>query len=127
MNNTYKTEFGIYRIDKDYINYLRTVEPHVIDPEITNWYCGPVCRKNGNRGEVEYFVPIDIQKYNKKNSFLMGFLNGVLAGIMDFKGMIPCLPDKYTKETSNEDLVNFCISSKEQIENCAKYMMYGEK
>ena len=112
-------EFGVYTISKDYINYLRKSQPCIADPEETNTYCGPVYRMDTSRGPVDYFVPIDVKEYAAKKVFLTTFHNGVLAGIMDFKIMIPCLPSNYKLDESRSNLTRFCKSEKEHIKSCA--------
>ena len=121
MNNTPVTqpEFGVYKISKDYLRFIRKTNPAVTDPDITNVYCGPVRRSETNRGPVDYFVPVDIKEYKKNSFFLMDFSDGILAGIMDFKRTIPCLPDEYEFDTSNPKLSEFCRSCKTQILECA--------
>ena len=125
MNKTPVTppEFGIYTISKNYINYLRKVDANVTDPEITNIYCGPVCRMDTKKGPTDYFVPVDVNTFNTRSGFVMAFCDGVLADLMDFKRMIPCLPTEYKLNASNSKLTEFCISEKELIEECAKIVM----
>lgn len=122
MNNTSVTplKFGVYKISKDYLRFIRKTNPAVVDPESSDTYCGPVCRMETNRGPVDYFVPIDIDFYNTHTGFVTSFLNGVFAGMMDFKRMIPCSPDEYELDTSNAKLTQFCNANEQFIKNCAE-------
>ena len=122
MNNTPVTqpEFGIYKISEDYLRFISKTNPAVMDPDVTNIYCGPVYQMDTNRGFADYFVPIDVAFYNEHTGFVTSFLNGVFAGMMDFKRMIPCLPSEYELDTSNTKLTRFCNTNKQFIKNCAE-------
>lgn len=126
MNTTPLTppEFGIYTISKNYINHLRKTEPRITDPEITNTYCGPVYRMDTKRGPVDYFVPIDVDKFMSNEFVAVFFMDGIFADIMDFNTMIPCLPSEYRIDTTNDRLVQFCTTEKEHIRQCAETIIH---
>lgn len=125
MNNTPITppEFGVYTISKDYIAYLRKAEPSVMDPNATNTYCGPVARRDTERGPVDYFVPIDVGYYSSHDYFVSSFLDGVYEGVFDFTKMIPCLPSEYKYETSNEKLTKFCKNDEAMLKTYANNIL----
>lgn len=124
MNTTpsIQPEFGVYTIAKDYIAHLRKAEPLVMDPNVTNTYCGPVARRDTKRGPVDYFVPIDVEYYSSHDYFVTSFLDGVYENVFDFTKMIPCLPSEYKCETSNEKLTKFCKNDEKQLRRCAEHM-----
>lgn len=119
--------FGVYTISKNYIRFLRKAEPNVTDPELTNTYCGPVCRTDTPKGPVDYFVPIDAAKFTENEFVSVFFENGIFADIMDFKAMIPCLPSEYNIDTSNVRLTEFCNVEKEHIQQCAESVMHSNR
>lgn len=125
MNNTPVTQppFGIYQISREFIEQLRKTDSRIADPDETTTYCGPVYRKETKRGPLDFFVPVDVKTYEKTEYFLMNFREGILAGIMDFNIMIPCLPTDYKLDTSNEKLTSFCTSDRRLIQDCAEHMM----
>ena len=115
---TEKTPFEIkpcvYRISKDYIKNLRTADRNIADPEVTNRYYGPVAQINSMRGPVNLFVPID-PSYETTELFTDTFEDGVFAGIMDFKQLIPAFMPVMTIDTSNLKLIRFCENNREII------------
>lgn len=115
--------FGIYRFNHDYINALKKTDNKVIDPEILDRYCGPVYQASCEKGLVEFFVPVSYE-YETANCFALTFYDGVFAGIMDFKLMIPCVNEKLiTPDKTNNDLMIFCSQAKCHLEQCADYIM----
>lgn len=121
MSNTPVTlpEFGVYRISKDYLRFIRESNPGVEDPDFTNTYCGPVARRETNRGPVDYFVPIDVDTFAQKPYLLLKFPQGFIPMVMFFSRMIPCLPRDYELDASNTDLVAYCKYSRDTIEKHA--------
>lgn len=125
MNNTPVTqpEFGIYQISREFIEHLRKTDPRIADPNETTTYCGPVYRKETKRGPLDYFVPVDVKTFEETEYFLMNFRDGILADVLDFNIMIPCLPADYKFDDSNAKLSEFWISAELLVRDCAEYMM----
>lgn len=118
--------FGIYRIDKEYISFLRKCDNNVLDPEYTDRYCGPVLRVDSERGPADYFVPI-LPDYDNMTGYLVNFKDGILAGFMDFKKSIPCLEKNMVQDISNKNLIFDCNEMKTLIEDCAKFIFKKKK
>lgn len=121
MNNTsvMPSKFGVYKISKDYLRFIRETNPGVEDPDFTNTYCGPVAHRETNRGPVDYFVPIDVDTFMQKPYLLLKFPQGFVPMVMNFSRMIPCLPSNYEFDASNTDLVAYCKYSRDTIEKQA--------
>lgn len=115
-----QSEFGIYRISRDYINHLRSVEPQITNPDKTTIYCGPVYRATTKRGQVDYFVPIDVDYYTSHHYFMTSFIDGIFAYMMDFNKMIPCLPSERKLDESKNNLTEFCRANKNELCHYAK-------
>lgn len=124
MNTTPKQppEFGVYTISKDYLAYIRQVDPNVVDPEITNTYVGPLCRINDEDGPVDMFAPVDVKSYKSKKYFYINYSDGVFANLVDLKCMIPCFPEEYKLDESNK-LKNFLSVDAEFLKDCAREIM----
>lgn len=110
--------FGVYRLNKDYIAFLKAEDDNVLDPKYTDRYCGPVFRVNSKRGFIDYFVPID-PVYDKMECVLITFKNGVIAGFMDAKRAIPCLEKNITRDDSDTGLSAACESLEAFIRDCS--------
>lgn len=120
--------FGVYHVDHAFIQSMRKNEQNIIDPEINDVYCGPVYHASCDRGVFGFFVPVNTAEYNSKNGFVMSFVDGELAGFLDFKKMIPVIDKRFlSSSVENESLVSFCNKCITDIETCADVTMTAHK
>ncbi len=128
MKNLKETAFDLYRIDHDYIRFLREREPNVTDPDFTDIYCGPVYCKETERGLVEYYVPLDINALTSATGIFETFKNGILADFFDFKKMIPCSPKCIMSAdlTKLRGIPVFCQENQKLMKDCAEFVMSGK-
>lgn len=105
--------YGMYYVDKEYINALinelreRKKEPRIIDPEVTNLYCGPVLRVDDVWG---FYAPVlsmpdnaDGEPFLSKDMAVSGFVYVVK--------MIPCCAKLLTACTEDTPESEFCMKS----------------
>ena len=105
-----RMQFGVYRVNSNYIDLLRETFPHIPSSSTTNRYCGPVYHTDIDGKRTEYFVPIDVDKFNSVNGVPMTFQNNILAEIMDFSKLLPCSNMDCKLDRSTIKLFEFCES-----------------
>lgn len=93
-------EKGIYRVDRDYIDYLRKREPNVY-PSQYNLYCGPVFTMEEERGTVQFFVPATNQPLPYDN-YLENRYKAGRIGTFDVARMIPVPEECLTSVVGDE-------------------------
>ncbi len=114
--------FGVYRIDKDCISFLRRKDKNIPEPDMTERYCGPVFGINAERGVLNYFVPIMPNYENfitDEFTVELTFENGVVCGFIDVGKAVPCIEEYITKDDSDELLSEICSDIKSFIIDCA--------
>lgn len=115
--------FGVYHFDHDYVKALKNTDDNVIDPEENDRYCGPVYSAVSERGPVAFFVPVD-PSYESNDVFSTMFIDGIYGEIFDLRKMIPCVDKRFiSTDSSNEHLISFCKSAKDDLEYYADYVM----
>ena len=110
--------FGVYRIDKNCISFLKRKDKNIPDPNITDRYCGPVFGVNAKCGVLNYFVPIlpDYENFiTDEFSVEPTFENGILFGFIDAGKAVPCIEEYLTKDDSDELLSQICIDMRSFI------------
>lgn len=108
--------FGIYKIDKDFLNFAKNNNNAVPDPEYTNRYCGPVFCNNTKRGPLNYFIPV-YPEYAELENINMSFDYGIIAGFLDARKALPCLDKVITWDDSDEKLLKICQDMKSYIKD----------
>ena len=128
-----KIPFGIYNIDRDYIEHMAKYDSHVPkcdyedEGRAKKFYCGPVHNDNG----IDFFVPVSHQIRNENRNYMDG--NSLVirnsknenCGNLDFRFMIPCANDELlAKHVAKSDYAktqeNFCNNNSEDIKKFAK-------
>jgi len=115
--------FGIYRFDHAYVNALKAADDNVIDPHETDRYCGPVYSAMTTQGPVAFFAPIFFDDECRERVSLT-FVDGVFAGIVDFKRMLPCVNESFiTTDKSNTRLSTFCNKTQSKLLQYAELVL----
>lgn len=117
------TPFGIYRLDKEYISFMKKSDDNVLDPDATDRYCGPLFSITNDYGTVNYFAPIlpEYDEYkNLDNIFEPTFNDGIICSFIDARKSLPCLEKYISKDNSDEKLSQNCINMQIFIAGCAK-------
>lgn len=105
--------FGIYRIDKNCISFLRRKYKNIPDPDLTDRYCGPVFGTNAERGILNYFVPIlpEHENFINDGSLIeLSFENEIICGFIDAEKAVPCIKEYLAKDDSDEMLSEICTN-----------------
>lgn len=129
MNTIFSREhssipFGLYRINKDYLNFLKKQEPNVHNPN-ENLYCGPVVTifDHDSKTQHEFFVPIIETPDNPDNYNFEGpaemFINHVY-GELDFRLMVPASEQVLTADTENTEKLEDFTDDRDVIEKMAR-------
>lgn len=50
MHHIEPMPYGMYRVDKKYLDYMRSRQPKIMGSEVTDLYCGPVLNVDGEFG-----------------------------------------------------------------------------
>lgn len=99
--------YGMYYVDKEYINSLREKEPRIIDPEVTNLYCGPVLSVDDVWG---FYAPVlSMPDYVDGELFLSKDM--AVSGFVYVLKMIPCCAKFLTACTENTPESEFCLNA----------------
>lgn len=119
-------KYSIYQVDRKYLDYLRSKNFSIADPNVTNTYIGPVYEKSRDDGDpIPFFVPVD-PCYKTMTDYLMICSDGVLAGFLDFNKIIPCIPEYITHDNSDADLLAFAKKSENLFYTCAKNIIEND-
>jgi len=122
-NKKCEAKYDIYEIDEDFLRHLKKIDENVLDVTECKIYCGPVLTVNN----MNFFVPvIPEQKSENEECILKDFINGKFA-FLDFNRMIPCLDKFLTEVDGKQSYKDFCIISRQIIENLAKEMFEKRK
>ncbi len=114
--------YGMYYVDKEYINALREKEPRIIDPEVTNLYCGPVLRVDD---VWAFYAPVFTNP--DKNFYADLDENALISGFINIVKMIPCYNKILTRAADSSPEGEFCIMNRTFIESCARYVFEVDK
>lgn len=83
-------KFGIYRVNPNYLRYLRDLDQSVPSPEL-NLYVGPVMTITGKKGSMPGFVHLNEQEGDFEPIPYTSLYGHI--GRLNLNKMIPC-PDK---------------------------------
>lgn len=103
--------YGMYYVDKEYINSLinelreRKKEPRIIDPEVTNLYCGPVLRVDD---VWSFYAPV-LPKPDYVDDELFLSKEMAVSGFVYVCKMIPCCAKLLTACTEDTPEIRFCL------------------
>lgn len=124
MHHTQPMPYGMYFIDKSYIDELRKHEPKIIGSDVTNLYCGPVLSVND---EWAFYAPVlSMPDYVNGELFLSKDM--AVSGFVHVCKMIPCCTKVLTAFTGATPESEFCMKSENRqlIEWVAK-IAYEER
>lgn len=112
--------YGMYRIDKDYLSYLKKNDSHVLDPE-QNLYCGPVLTVYNVKHtcDVAFFVPVVEHSDEEWEGTTQMLANGVF-GELDFRRMVPCFEKHITPDKNETKRQKFFTENRKMLESFAK-------
>lgn len=117
-------EYGLYRIDHDYLNHLKKADDKIIDPDKNDLYCGPVYHAVADGKICGFFVPVDIKTFKDYDVFPMHLFCGKLGGdLLDFEKMIPLVNPTLAVRVIDEKCLNdYIVTIRDRIEECANYV-----
>ena len=95
-------QYGMYRVNKWYIRYLKKHKPWVPDPKLTNLYVGPVLTVDGKWG---FYAPVT----QKLNDRIFVSEDGAISGFVHVKKMIPCTDKVLKPDTKRTPESEFCL------------------
>lgn len=115
--------FGMYRVDKDYLKFLKNKGQPVNPEQIL--YCGPVLSKYNAKNECTavYFVPVKPESRESLYYSTDALANGIV-GDFDFRYMISCSSKQLTAITDTHD--EFVAENRKMLESYAE-QIYNEK
>ena len=117
-------QYGMYRVNKWYIRYLKKSKPWVLDEKLTNLYAGPLQTVNGNWG---FFAPVT----PKNDDRIFVSEDGAISGFVHIKKMIlaPCRRMFLKREKKNSPESDFCLDEDNRriIEAAARLVLEANK
>ena len=110
-------QYGMYRVNKWYIRYLKKNKPWVSDEKLTNLYVGPVLTVNEKWG---FYAPVT----QKTEDRIFVSEDGAISGFVYVKKMIlaPCWRMFLKREKKNSPESEFCLNedNRKIIESAAR-------
>lgn len=107
MHHTQPMPYGMYLVDKSYIDELRKHESKIIGSDVTNLYCGPVLRVDD---EWAFYAPVlPMPDYVNDELFLSKDM--AVSGFVYVCKMIPCCTKVLTVCMENTPESEFCLKS----------------
>ena len=114
-------EYGMYRVNKLYIKYLKKRNPWVIDPDVSRLYVGPVLEIDEKYG---FFVPVTPKP--EGDTFFVGE-DGAIMGFVHVNKMIPCISNLIKSVVIRTPESEFCLNEdNRKIIEAAARLIYEE-
>ena len=124
MHHKQPMPYGMYRVDKEYIDHMKSRQPKIIDPKITDLYVGPVITVDA---EWSFYAPVTPKPDNSDKMFIAE--GAVVAGFVHVREMIPCCQKILTRDTENSPERVFCMKeeNRRMIELMATVLYEADK
>lgn len=124
MHHKQPMPYGMYRVDKDYIDYMRERQPKIIASEITDLYVGPVLTVDEEWG---FYAPVTPKLDESDKMFIAE--GAVIAGFVHVREMIPCWERILTRDTKSTPESEFCMKEENRriIEATAQLLYEADK
>lgn len=124
MHHKQPMPYGMYRVDREYIAYLKERQPKIIDPEITDLYVGPVVTVDE---EWDFYAPVTPKPDAGDKMFIAEGV--VVAGFVHVREMIPCCQKILTRDTESSSESGFCMKEENRrlIELIAEVLYEADK
>lgn len=101
MHHTQPIPYGMYLVDKSYIDELRKHESKIIGSDVTNLYCGPVLRVDD---EWAFYAPVlpmpdyvNDELFLSKDMAVSGFVYVCKMNTLLYKGF-DCVYGEYSRK-----------------------------
>lgn len=124
MHHKLPMPYGMYRVKKDYIAYMKERQPKIIAPEITDLYVGPVLTVDEEWG---FYAPVTPKPDESDKMFIAE--GAVIAGFVHVREMIPCREEILTRDTESTPEREFCMKeeNRRMIELLASALYEADK
>lgn len=99
MHHVEPMPYGMYRVDKKYLEYMKSRQPKVMGYEETDLYCGPVLNVDGEFG---FYVPVTSMPEGNADKQLLSFIH-------IFK-MLPCCAKVLTPDKADTPESRYCLN-----------------
>lgn len=104
-------ELNFYKVDKDYVDYLRSVETNVrgksyipnlnyLPPRKEKFMCGIILKI----GDIDYLAPVSSYKIKQPNNILLYDSNGNPTSSVRLNYMFPIFPQHYQLYDFNTEM-----------------------
>lgn len=104
MHHKQPMPYGMYRVDKKYIDHMKARQPKFIASEITDLYVGPVLTVDEEWG---FYAPVIPKPGGGDMMFIAD--GAVIAGFVHVREMIPCWQKILTRVTESTPESEFCM------------------
>lgn len=104
MHHKQPMPYGMYRVDKAYIDHMKERQPKLIASEVTDLYVGPVVTVDEEWG---FYAPVTPKPDDSDKMFIAE--GAVVAGFVHVREMIPCCQKILTRDTENSPEREFCM------------------
>lgn len=124
MHHKQPMPYGMYRVDKDYIDYMKERQPKFIASEITELYVGPVLTIDEEWG---FYAPVTPKPDESDKMFIAE--GAVVAGFVHVREMMPCCERILTRDTESTPESEFCMKeeNRRMIELMAEVLYEADK
>lgn len=124
MHHKQPMPYGMYRVDKNYINHMKERQPKLIASEVTDLYVGPVVTVDEEWG---FYAPVTSKPDDSDKMFIAE--GAVVAGFVHVREMIPCWQKILTRVTENTPESEFCMKeeNRRMIELIAAVLYEADK
>lgn len=98
MHHKQPMPYGMYRVDKKYLDYLKSRQLKVMGSEETDLYCGPVLNVNGDFG---FYFPVTSMPEGGEKLFW---------SFVHILKMLPCCAKVLTPDKEDTPESRFCLN-----------------
>lgn len=124
MHHKQPMPYGMYCVDKNYIDHMKERQPKFIASEITDLYVGPVLTVDEEWG---FYAPVTPKPDDSDRMFIAE--GAVVAGFVHVREMIPCCQKILTRVTESTPESEFCMKeeNRRMIELMAAVLFEADK
>lgn len=117
-------KYGMYRIDKKFIEHMKNRIEWIIDPALTDLYVGPVLTVDE---KWSFYAPVT-SKPDGSDKFFIG-KDKSIAGFVHVRKMIPCRRELLRRDRKSSPESRFCMSEDNRriIKAAAQLLYEAEK
>lgn len=100
MHHVEPMPYGMYRVDKNYLDHMKSRQPKVMGSEETDLYCGPVLNVDGEFGF--YFPATSMSEDRDADKRILSFIHV-------FK-MLPCFAKVLNPDNEDTPESRYCLN-----------------